>query len=395
MKRALALLLALCLLSAAVPAAFAEDTEPVKTVELEKDGLTIFRCKTSGETDTMKFKVDYPAFESDDESLATYLTQTVADPLLALRKTSPISNNTSAYTADTKDYIRMSFAASLDFAGILSLEASVGNRAADKSVNETLFFYKIIDLNNQSELSVYDLFTEPREEVDTAVRNAVFAQKDALGLTLVTDASQVPAPNSYYLSTVAFRCLFAAGTITAKAIAVDIPWDQLGLTQSDTLLGNTSAQQTAPAQTAGESGTLTEPEALTAALTAHDWETEGSTLHFDAEGNVSDPTGGEPLFIAYAITNGKLYLSSTEREDQSAEVTRNGDQLQVSFDPETSDYEMLTLTPATDTEATDGTQPDAATPLPATPAQPSEVATPTPMPVTGTDAEIVLSLIHI
>jgi len=220
MKRVLAWFMALCILAGAV--AFAEDAGGTQTVELQADGLTIYRNKTNGETDTMKYKVDSPSFECEaDPTLAEYLTQTVTDPMLKLKRESPISSNTAAYTADAKDYIRMSFAVSMDFPGILSLEASVGNRAADQSVNETLFFYRIIDLNKRTELSVYDLFSDSREAVDTAVRNAVFAQKEAKSLNVVTSADQVPAPNSYYLSTAAFRCLFAAGTVADKATVVD------------------------------------------------------------------------------------------------------------------------------------------------------------------------------
>jgi hypothetical protein len=41
----------------------------------------------------------------------------------------------------------------MDFPGLLSLEASLGNRSADQSINETLFFYRIIDVSRQTELT--------------------------------------------------------------------------------------------------------------------------------------------------------------------------------------------------------------------------------------------------
>ena len=83
MKRFLALLTALCLLAAC---AAAEGTDATQEVAAERDGLTVLRMKTSGETDTLQYKVDYPAFQSEDTALADYLQQTVAEPLLTLRK---------------------------------------------------------------------------------------------------------------------------------------------------------------------------------------------------------------------------------------------------------------------------------------------------------------------
>ena len=236
MKRVLALIAALCLLTVSAVAESAGDT---RAVELEKDGLTVYRCKSVGQTDTQTYKLDYPAFESSDATLASYLTQTVAEPLLALRKIDAMSAE-NAYTADTKDSVRISFFASLEFDGILSLEASVSNRAADLSVNEMLFFYRIIDLAQRRELTVYDLFNEQRDVVDVAIRNAVFTIQNGQGLAIVGDASQVPAPNSFYLTKAVFRCLYAAGTVSQKATVVDIPWEQLGLTQSPVLLGEAS-----------------------------------------------------------------------------------------------------------------------------------------------------------
>ena len=399
MKRALALLMTLCML---MGTAVAESTDGTQTVELEKDGLTILRTKTSGETDTLKYKVDYPAFESADTTLSDYLTQTVTDPLLKLQKQSPISADTAAYTADSKDYIRMSFAASLDFPGILSLEASVGNRSADQSVNETLFFYRIIDLNKRVEVTIYDLFTEPGETVDTSIRNAVFAQKDAANLTVITDASQVPAPNSYYLSLAAFRCLFAAGTVAEKATVVDIPWDQLGLTQSTVLTAGTPLTLTQPEATPEPTETaqaLTDPDTVTARLTANDWTVDGQPLRFATDGTVADPTGGSPMFVSFTTGDGKLYLSSAEREDQGATVSETDGGLLLTFDPETSDYTTLTLLAAgssayTQQDAAADPQQQDVEPVadPATAPPLAEIATPTPMPVTGEDADVVAFL---
>ena len=41
---------------------------------------------------------------------------------------------------------------------------------------------------------------------------------------------------------------------------------------------------------------------ITALLTSDDWMLDGSTLRFHADGSITDPTGGEPLFSSYAVT---------------------------------------------------------------------------------------------
>ena len=82
MKRTLSWLLAFCLLAS--PAAFAEETDGSRTVLLQKNGLTLYRATSVGENDTLNYRVDSPAFESDDASLADYLTRNVTEPLAAL-----------------------------------------------------------------------------------------------------------------------------------------------------------------------------------------------------------------------------------------------------------------------------------------------------------------------
>lgn len=233
MKRTLALLLALCLLTAAP--AVAEDNG--QTIDLQQDGITITHRIDEGQTDTVNYRVEYPVFTCEDETLANYLTETVADPLLALRKTDAFSKDAAAYEDGSLDTVRMSYCVGMDFDGILSLEATISNRAADGSLNELLFFYRIVDVQSRKQVTVYDLFTEDQSTVDAAIRNAVYTMESEQGLAIVADASQVPAPDSYYISTAAFRCLYAAGSVQADAAVVDIPWEQLNLTQSALLTG--------------------------------------------------------------------------------------------------------------------------------------------------------------
>jgi hypothetical protein len=399
MKRFWALLTVLCILWASA-AAVALGGE--RTVELTGESFTLYRVQEEGETDALQYKLDYPAFDSEDPSLVEYLTGAVAAPLLALRRTPPMAGAAEG----VKDYTRMMFYASLDFPGILSLEATVLNRSADMTVNEMLFFYRIIDLNARRELTVYDLFTQPREEVDRAIRGAVFAVISAQGLAIAQDAAQVPAPNSLKLTRDVFQCLYAKGTVAEKATTVNVPWADLGLTPSALLTANGAAQGTAePAvMDAGAEGAADESpatdtlsadtalaelsaltgDALAARLMDNDWQTMGYMLRFEPDGTVADPTGGTPLFTGYAITNGGVSLNTAERDDQYAAVTEDVDGLLFTFDTETSDFDAMMLEPVT---ATAPTPQPAATPVP-----PIDAATPTPMPLTGEDADVAAFL---
>lgn len=421
MKRIIALLMALCLL---VTAAAAESAGETRTVELSADGLTVYRCKSAGETAQLAYDLNYPAFEAEDKALTEYLTQTVAQPLMALQRAEPMSADPAAYEGDKRDNVRMIFFASMDFPGLLSVVASVANHAADESVNEMLFFTRIVDLRSRRELSVYDLFAEPPETVDAAIRSAVFATQSAQGLAIVADASQVPAPDACYLSKAAFRCLYGANTVAEKASVVDIPWVQLGLTATAALTGNPESvpgnaqtgalaadgavqpetdASAAPDETGSPTAVATpaadampaadgEPvpeEALTALLTAHDWTAQGHTLRFLPEGGVKELGDGAPLFYLYYLDGGRLYLSSDERPDQAATVTYAQGGLLLTFDPDTSDLGTLTLLPAETGAAAIAT----ATPASAASLPPlSSVITPTPMPVEGEDADLLALL---
>ena len=396
MKRAIALLAALCLLGTSF--ALAEDAGATEKTVAQGNGLTVLSEKTTGQTDTLKFTVERPKFVSEDAELVAYLETTITEPLMALQKASPMLADASLYTADTLDYIRLSFTASLDFPGVLSLEATVVNRSADKTTNELLFFYRFIDLNQRKELTVYDLFSDPRETVDTAIRAGVFAVESAGGKALVTDVSQVPAPNSYAITGKSFMCLFAAGTVETDAVAVKVPWDQLALTPSPLLTGAEESEPVANAQPEAQetaipqndsaampADTTVSGDALLALLTAADWQTQGSTLRFEQDGTIADPTGASPIFTGYSLLDGKLYLDSTDRPEQGVTVSGNAQQLTFTFDPETSDYTTLILTATMQSEP-------AVDVAPVTNAPATEVPTPTPMPLTGDDADIAAFL---
>ena len=419
MKRTLSWLLAFCLLAS--PAAFAEETDGSRTVLLQKNGLTLYRSTSVGENDTLNYRVDSPAFESDDASLADYLTRNVTEPLAALCGMQPLSADSAAYSDGKKDSLIATFSASLDFDGILSLEALVENRSADGKVNQKQFFYRIVDLYNRQPLTLYDLFTEAPDAVDAALRNAVYTQASQQGTLLAADASQVPAPDSICLYQAVFRCLYAAGTLATDPMSVDIPWAQLGLTQSDRLLHNavsptgaptvspdpSSAETAVEATAAASSGdnpandapSTDDPAnntpsgdppvaanlddaAITQAIAADDWSVNGGYLHFNPDGSITDPTGGDPLFIRYSVQNDELVLDSAQRPGQKAFVQQADGNLFLTFEPEISDYTTLTLAAVPAGTLSQATAEPTLPPL-------SSIVTPTPMPVAGDDAEIV------
>lgn len=409
MKRALSWLLAFCLLAS--PAAFAEQTDGSRTVLLQKNGLTLYRAASVGENDTLTYRVDSPAFECDDAALADYLTQNITEPLAALCDMQPLSADTTAYDGGKKDSLIATFSASLDFDGILSLEALVENRSADDKINRKQFFYRIVDLYNRQLLTLYDLFTDSPDTVDSALRSAVYTQASQQGTLLAADASQVPAPDSICLYQAVFRCLYAPGTLATDPMSVDIPWAQLGLTQSDRLLHNavspTGAQTVSPDPSATETAeeeasavssgddpadntpsgeapvaTNLDDAAIAQAITASDWSVNGGYLHFNPDGSITDPTGGDPLFIRYTVQNGELALDSAQRPGQKAFVQQADGNLFLTFEPEISDYTTLTLAAVPTGTLSQATAEPTLPPL-------SSIVTPTPMPVAGDDAEVV------
>jgi hypothetical protein len=237
--------------------------------------------------------------------LGHYLTRVVGTPLLALRKMEPMSAE-DAYADGSRDYVRVSFTVNMDFDGILSLEASAGNRSADGTLNEVLFFYRIIDLNNRKELTVYDLFTESRSAVDAAVRNAVFAQESGQAVPSFRTRRRYPHPIP--TSFPRRRCVACTRRRHRyDAAVVDISWSTLGLTQSALLTGESAGDET---------GAATDDAAL-------------------GLSNTTAPTGEAP---------------------------------QATATPTPTPTQAPTLQPL------------------------SEVVTPTPMPVTGSDAQIVAFL---
>lgn len=228
MKRILALLTALCLLFSA---AAAENDQSETTADGSACGVTIWRNHLETETGLKQMVLDYPTFECDDETFAQFLTENITEPIRAM----------SMLDAGA---VRGGYYASLDFDGVLSIEASVHKLPQDAVAAEVELFYAIVDLNGKRFLELNDLFTEPDAVVDEAICNAVYAQAAPMGLLLetITDSGLVPLPDSYYLTQDALRVLYDTQTLNEQAVALDLRWENLPLSWSPVLTRETSSE---------------------------------------------------------------------------------------------------------------------------------------------------------
>lgn len=215
MKRFLAWLLA-ALTALSVLPALAEGE-----VDVTGSGVTVLRNHLEGQTDGLSLAVDYPAFVCDDAGLQAFLEENVTRPFQAL----------CGAQSDQTSSIRGGYCASLDFASLLSVEANVRYKEGDQT--RYVFFYRVVDLAAQRLLEPEDLFTESREQIESALRQAAYEQALAQGMTVLpASAAETPLPNSYYLSARAFRVIYDGNTLCDAPTVVDIPWEDLGLTPS-------------------------------------------------------------------------------------------------------------------------------------------------------------------
>ena len=138
---------------------------------------------------------------------------------------------------------------------------------------------------------------------------------------------------------------------------------------------------------------VTETDDIAALLTAGDWMLDGSVLRFNLDGSITDPEGGETLFQSYTVEGGKLYLDSAETAGQMADVYQTDAGVDLVFDPQTSEYALLSLTPYVPVETTmapELTATPMVTPIATVPM--FDVVTPTPMAVSFEDASILTIL---
>lgn len=422
MKRLMAILMALCLLL--VIGAVAAETE--KAEEFKVNGIVIMRNRDVLEDEKQKQAIGYPTFEGENAELAVYLTDTITTPFLALRKLGQMADD-SAYAEGKKDLIWSAYTASVDFEGVLSVEMAMNNMAAGETIKETTPVYHIIDLTAMKELTVYDLFDDAGSDVDAAIKQAVFDLGNEEGKISahVKSVEEVPLPNSYFLMSAVFRCIYAAGTIAQEATVVDIPWERLPVLRSAVLTrgqtdlgaGDADAQQNDTQALQEDGAPITDLEALMESLTASSWQYEGATtgyLRFEDDGLIVNPLGGELEFVEYYIDEeGALVMDSLAQPGQRAAVQKQGESLLLTFQQGTSPYTTLLLAPipkvgggdtpqssipseeadeetGQDWQSAQDTVPQETLP----PAQGSDfqlapVTTPTPMPVSGEDSNIV------
>ncbi|MBQ8149850.1 MAG: hypothetical protein IJ041_04970 [Clostridia bacterium] len=350
MKRFCALLLALCLILPALPALAAEET-----VELEKDGVTVVRHHDVSTTKNQRIAVDYPSFRCEDKQLEAFLTDTIAQPILQ-RCAMAEQADPAAYASGQMDTISSGYTVSMDFPGLLSVEASFRYQEAGSKVVKTSFFWCVVSLEEQKTLTLYDLFAANEATVDAVVRNGVFMQGVAGGFLKqdITDSADIPMPNSCYLMKDALRVIYAAGAVSENARLVDLPWNTLGLNLSGWLTGGevaadeaeTGDAEAVDAEAADDE--VIDDEAVDAEAAddeAGDAEATGDEVA-DAEAADAEATGDEVVDAAAADdkATGDEVGDAAAADDEAADT--------VAGDDEATGDEVVDAEP-TDPEATD------------------------------------------
>ena len=239
MKRFVALLLALLM---------ALGTASAQEAEMTGQGVTVVRNHVEETVGRQQIVVDYPTFSCEDAQLELYLTDQITAPIQALQRRGQMAQD-EAYADGGLDEIRGGYNVSLDFPGLLSVEATVRNRAVDAEEATTEFFYLLVDLDRKQSVTVNDLFEEEPDAVNAALRSAVYARvstQEGLAPEIASEAD-VPMPKSYFVASAAFRLLYAPGQLASEAVVVDIPWAELPLTPSALMTGE-EPQTTATAE---------------------------------------------------------------------------------------------------------------------------------------------------
>lgn len=225
MKRFWALMLVLVLM---LSAALAEVTV---TEETAKAGGRLMRAHLT--EDGREIAVDYPVFDCDDPALESFLTEKVTEPIRQLgTEGAPFS-------------VRGGYTATLEFEGLLSIEASARIRVTEDAAETLSLFYAIADLNGRRLLEISDLFNEPADVTAEVICSAVYEKARQSGAALldgITDGGMVPMPDSYYLTQSVLRVLYAPETLTEQAALIDLSWDELPLTWSAVLSRSSSAE---------------------------------------------------------------------------------------------------------------------------------------------------------
>lgn len=361
MKRILALMTALCLLCSA---ALAQNEVPAAVVDGTACGVTIWRNHQEMDTDQQKMVQDYPVFECADKQFEQFLTENITEPV---REMCMLEAGQA----------RGGYYASLDFDGVLSVEASAHKLPEGAQETEVELFYAIVDLNGKRLLELQDLFTEPEPVVVEVICNAVYEQAAELELLLesITDSGLVPLPDSYYLTREALRVLYDTNTLSEQAVALDLNWEELPLSWSAVLTGESIIAEPEMDATIGIIGGADGPTSI--------FITEGAEV---------------PEEILEAYPNAVIATAEPAVELDNVENTQT---------PVLTVVPVITLEPTVtpavivETEITPApfvTPVPTVTPFPVETLNPdfslAPVITPTPMPVAGSDAMMVDVLTH-
>ncbi len=222
MKRnvAIGMVVLLCLIASV---GFAQ--ESTVTEEWTIDGLTVNRNHIV--TDTQA--IDYPTFETDNPLLATYLDQAISQPIQILCE------------AQDGVFVRCGFTIAMDFPPILSVEASITQVTTDGTVLPTQFFSLFVDIDQVTAVALWDLFTQTEEECQWLINEAVLQKADSYDILIdyVQAPELVPVADSSYIFADGLRVLYAAGNLATSDVALDLSWEELGLTQSSVITGVT------------------------------------------------------------------------------------------------------------------------------------------------------------
>lgn len=216
MKRFFAMILSALLTLSALPALGEGQAD------VSGSGITVWRNHREGQSAEQLIVVDYPNFTCEDSQLQAFLEEHITKEIQAL---CVVSNQQEGQTT-----IRGGFNASLDITGILSVEATIRVKPAGSDQTQYRLFYRLVDLSVPKELTLADLFAQSPQEVEEALRQAVFAQAQQMDGLLAEAASEVPMPDSCYLTTDFFRTIYVGEPLFAQPTVVDIPWNQLALT---------------------------------------------------------------------------------------------------------------------------------------------------------------------
>lgn len=336
MKRIGALLLALLTLFS---------SSALATEELVGDGVRVIRNHEVQQGQTQAMAMDYPTFECDDPVLGEYLDEQITQPILSLRHLEPMTDE-SQYANGAKDVIRGGFNVSMDFPGLLSLEATVSNTAAGSDIADTAYFWRLIDLEERRSLKAEQLFTQDESEVIEALKEVVFQYASDQGVLLdaIDSPEKMLMPDSYFVTADSLYVMYAEGTIYEQPLEIALPWESIPLTPS-VLIGGGEGEDVqepeefaAPVETPEVLPSETAPATPAPTLPAVPQETPVFDPNFSlppVQTPTPMPLSGNDTLVADVLTHG-LWKRMGGEGDVYYQFTADGKLLTVTV----SDYDL-------------------------------------------------------